>query len=635
MKLRKLTVKKYRNHADSSITIGDASFVCVRGANASGKTSLLEAFGMNVTGTAVSLAADGKGFKSKVMQGERDAEIIAEIQGQHLLRNTMTLSLGAGGRTSDVECLDLPEDKDVINRFKNFLADKRTALQIATSTDYFAKVDDENAANLMAKLVLPEHHDFPQDKIEDVDEALGKGVINFDANPFEVIAKSYKLLFDERADANKKVKNFVIPDALPIPKGVDSESLQKELASIREQRSKLQGERDEAVAKAHDVELKRTTLQTRVEGLRAELGKGKLRLEALEKGILSAEDVQRFTDIAGKDDELDKLKQSHAAYLGGIRNVTEEISRLNGISDKGATCPTCDQDIDTAKIERLVADLKEESVKADVKLQELDKKIEAIGDVQGAKESLRKHEAASKEHAELKASLIKTVETGKATKAELDAIGEAVNATLPFNDPLAALQAKEDKINGELRPVMAAEERAVDVKAKTEQKAKLVAKAAKLDALVKYFDSDGVKAELIAAHIGSFESKVFEVLDAFGYKASLKIEPSSFDVTTKRGYKGPVKELSRAEKQLFYPAFQCAVSIAAGINLVVIDDMDVYLQETGLRKAMFKKLYELVKDGILEQVIIIEASVDNKLPSPRAPNSKYFFVTDGTVEELR
>jgi hypothetical protein len=487
----------------------------------------------------------------------------------------------------------------------------------------------------MAKLVLPAHHDFPEDKMDAVDEALGEGIIDFDANPFDVIAKGYKLLFDERADANKKVKNFVIPDALPIPKGVDSSSLQTELTSIREQRAKLQAERDAAVTAAHDVELKRATLQTRVEGLRAELGKGKLRLEALEKEILSAEDVQRFTETAAKKDELDKLKQSHAAYLGGIRNVTEEISRLNGISDKGATCPTCDQDIDTAKIERLVADLKEESIKADQKLQELDKKIEAIGDVQGAKESLRKHEAASKEHAELKASLEKVVKTGKETKEELGKIGDAVNATLPFNDPLAALQAKEDGINQQLHPVIAAEERAADIKAKTEQKAKLVAKAAKLNELVIYFDKDGVKAELIAAHIGSFESKVFEVLDAFGYKASLTMEPFSFDVTTKRGYKGPVKELSKAEKQLFYPAFQCAVSVAAGINMVVVDDMDTYLSETGLRKAMYKKLFELVRDGILEQVIVIEASVDNKLPSPRAPNSKYFFVTDGTVEELK
>ena len=131
-------------------------------------------------------------------------------------------------------------------------------------------------------------------------------------------------------------------------------------------------------------------MQTKIEGLRAELGKGKARLEQLEDEILSAEQVQRFTATAGKADELAKLKAQHSGMHGGMIAVNEQISRLKDISEKGATCPTCDQDIDAGKIATLIADLEKEYAEADQKIQALDTKIEAIGDVQAAKESLRK-----------------------------------------------------------------------------------------------------------------------------------------------------------------------------------------------------------------------------------------------------
>jgi DNA repair exonuclease SbcCD ATPase subunit len=633
MKLRKLTVKKYRNHVDSTLAIGDATYVVVRGANAAGKTSLLEAFGMNVTGTAVSLAADGKGFKGKIAQGEKESTIIAEIQGQHLLRNTMTLSVGAGGRTSSVECLDVPDDKKIINGFSNFLADRKPALLIATSTDYFSKLDEEKQANLLAKLVLPAHHDFPEDKMDAVDEALGEGIIDFDANPFDVITKAHKKLYDERQEVNRKVRDFVIPDALPKPKDVDSASLQKEVDDARAQRTKLQKERDEAVAKANEIEVKRGRLQTKIEGLRSEVEKGKKRLTELEATILNAEALKALQAVAGKKAELDSLKEQHAGILGAIRTANQQIDRLRGINEQGATCPVCDQDIDSGKITNLIADLQKESADEDAKIQKLDKQIEAIGDVHAAQESLRKHEAAVKEKDTLEKSLLETVATGKATKAEIEALGEVVNATLPFNDPLSSIEAKITSILEKLGPVAAAEERARDIKVKTEQLAKLQAKAASLDNLTNYFGKDGVKADLIGQYVGSFESKLKEVMSAWGYECSLSMEPFSFEVKTARGYVGPVKEISGAEEHIFKVAFQCAVSIAAGINLVVIDEVEELGED--IRPLLYSTIYQLIQDGKLEQAILIGFSLDKRLPKPQAPGSKYFFVENGTVEELR
>jgi DNA repair exonuclease SbcCD ATPase subunit len=280
----------------------------------------------------------------------------------------------------------------------------------------------------------------------------------------------------------------------------------------------------------------------------------------------------------------------------------------------------------------LIVDLKKEYADADAKIQDADRKIEAIGDVQAALSSIQKHNEAVKEKTEIEKSLAETVETGKATRAELNALGEAVNATLPFNDPLVKLQSEEDKVSEQLRPVIAAEERAKERARLTEQLGKLQKKAATLNELVGYFDKDGVKADLIKKHIGGFEDKMNSVLAAWGYKASLTMDPFSFEVTTKRGYSGPVKELSGAEEHIFKVAFQCAVSIAAGIGLVVIDEVEELGED--IRKNLYQCVFSLIQDGKLEQAIMIGFSLDKTLPKPQAPGSRYFYVTDGTVEEL-
>src|ERR1700677_2279121 len=632
MRLKSLRLQNYRIHKDSTLPIGEATFICLRGKNMSGKTSFAEALSMNLANTTVSLSGDGKGFTAKIAQGERNAVITTEIQGQHLIRNTLSLSVTASGRTPSIECLDAPDDKDVINRFKNYLVDRRPSLLIACNTDYFSRLEEKDQANLLAKLVLPAHHDFPKDKIDAVVEALGKGVIDFDINPFDVITKAYKALYDERKTVNVKVRDFVIPDALPIPKGVDSASLQTQVDEARAQRTKLQKERDEAVAKANEIEVKRATLQTKRENLLKKRDEDQKKLTIAEASILDEEKVRSLTQIAGKAEELKSLKSQDSVQHGVIITLGEQISKFKDMSEAGGDCPVCEQSIDPAKLAIVIADFEKEYAEADKKIQELDKQIEAIGDVQAAKDSLKKHNDAVKEKADIEKSLLETVATGKTARAELDALPAAVNATLNFNDPLANIEALITGILEKLGPIAAAEERAKDIKAKTDTLTKLQAKAASLDALTKYFDKDGVKADLIGQYIGSFESKINSVLDAFGYKTSLSMEPFAFDLTTARGYVGPVKELSKAEKQLFYPAFQCAVSIAAGIGMVVEDDMDTYLKETGLRSEMYGSIYKLVKDGLLEQAIMIEASVDRAVPKPQAPNSRYFFVTDGTVE---
>ena len=205
----------------------------------SGKTSIAQALSLSLADTTMGLQADGKGYQSKIKDGEKQAIITTEIQGQHILEKTVTLSLGAAGRTQAVKCLDVPDDKKIVGGFENFLSRCRDALRISLNTDAFTRLDEKAQKDLLAKLVLPSRYNFPPDKIEAAN-ALLDIAIDFNGEPFAVIELAYKKLYKERETVNRQVKDFVIPDALPIPKGIDSESLQKELTGIRAEREKLQ-----------------------------------------------------------------------------------------------------------------------------------------------------------------------------------------------------------------------------------------------------------------------------------------------------------------------------------------------------------------------------------------------------------
>ena len=632
MRVTKIRLQNYRNHADTALDLGDSRFIVVRGRNASGKTTIAEALSVNTTLTTVSLGTQGKDFVSKIRQGEKKAVVTCEIQGQHLLRNVVTLNVNTSGRTSTTECVDEPENNKAVKGFKNFLSDRKEAILISFNTDYFNSLDQKGQTNLLAKLVLPAHYEFPKDKTELVNSFLDTP-IDFNGEPFDVIASSYKQLYKVRETVNRQCKDFTIPESLPIIQGVDSESLQTQLTGIREQRTKLQADRDAAVAKANEVEVKRGRLQTKIDNLHTQLEREKEKLANTELSVLLPENVDALNKISSHKEELAQLNLQRSAYTGVIKVTNQQIDRLTGIAESGATCPTCDQQIDKEKIESLVSELKEEVVKAQKEIDAIDEKINAIGNVQEAINSINEHDDAVKEKAKIEASLCETVKEGKKIRAELNALGEKVDATLPFNDPLSNLQVQEDKIVEQLRPVISAEERAKEIVRLTEQLTKLQKKALTLDSLVKYFDKDGIKAELVKKYIGGFEEKINSVLAAWGYKSSLSPDLSSFDVTTPRGYIGPVKELSGAEEHIFKAAFQCAVSIAAGINLVVIDEVEELGSD--IQQALFATVYSLIQSNKLDQAILIGFSLDKTLPNPQAPGSLYFYVENGTVEILQ
>jgi DNA repair exonuclease SbcCD ATPase subunit len=635
VRIKKIELENFRNHAATTLELGDTKFVVIRGPNFAGKSSIGQALSMCLTPSTSGLDAQGRGFARKIKRGASKAVLTTTVQDdQHLIEQTVVLNTNTSGRTGKSVCLDDKGWKPL--PFDNFLTRYKDALLVALNTDYFVhRMEEARQISLLAKLALPDHYDFPQDKIDAVNRAIGAGVVDFGGEPFAVIAKAHKKLYDERTDLNRQVRDFKIPEALPEVKGVDSYALQKELEAARDERTTLTANKDAAVKAASAVETKRVRLTTKIDNLLAEVKEGTTKLATVTAGILPADKLKALQETAAKADQLKQLNSDHAGLLATIRAATEQVKKwkiAKDVSTQTPTCPTCEQEINAEKIAGLIAAFEKEHVDADARIQLVDKQIEAMGDVAGAVAAIAKHDAAVKEKAEIEASLTAKVATGKETRTELNALGEAVDPTAAFVQPLADVEVKVNDLMDKLRPAIAAEERGKEITRLQGELADLEKRAAALDELVKYFDSDGIKSKLLAEHVGGFERKINDTMQAWGYTCDLTIEPYDFQVTNRKGDKMAVSELSGAEEVMFSLAFQGAVSRAAGIGFIVADKMDTFLLEE--RKKANQCLYNMccAGDPVLEQVIMIIADDNPKVP--KLPHAAFFMVNDGNVERL-
>lgn len=631
MNIKKLRIQKFRNISDTTLDIADAKFIVVRGANRNGKTSIAEALSLVLTPTTWGLSVKGDGYIRKIKRGESKSILQADLQGSNrLIRRTVTLNVNSSGRTTISEDVNDPGWNSV--KFDKLLEDKRTALSIAINTRAFQSMiysgDEKAQKNLLAQLVLPPRYDFPKDIVADTMDILRLDSMFFECDPFLVIDKAYKGLFAERQDINRKVKEFIIPDPLPRPQGVNSESLKSQLSTLRDMRIMKAGDRDTAAKKATEETLKRERASAKIETLEAVLRASKEALQALQANILP--NPVAVQEVADRKSEYDRLDREISRLILEEEALISERDRLFKLSKVGAECPTCGQDIDEEKIIELIQN-------ADKKRTELvdnhDKSVHAqslLGDVSSAITKLDKHKKAIAEKDDLASKVLNDTTLLDIAKNEASAsYGGLFNST-PFDDSIAETDRDIEKILQQIQPVIAAEEKDKEIATKKEQLKSLEEKAAKLDTLVKYFDKDGIKAKLIAEHIGGFEHKINEVLRAWDYSCSLSIEPFKFEITDHRKVSTPLIDLSGAEELMFYAAFQCAVSRTAGIGFVVIDRVDTLLPD--LRPALYKHLYQMISDGTLEQVIILVADASQQVKP--LPNSKFFIVEEGNIRAL-
>lgn len=629
MKVQRIKIKNFRNISEASLDLQGIKFAVLRGQNRQGKTSVSEAISLSLTPTTTGLTAKGDGYARKIKNGETKSIVEVDLQGvNRTIRRTV--NLGFTGRTQTSE--DINDAEFHPAKFDNLLETKKTALNIAINTRAFQSMiysgDEKAQKNLLAQLVLPARYDFPKETIADVESVIGEGTINFNGEPFAVIESAYSKLFKERTDVNRKVKEFIIPDALPRPQGVDSESLKAQLTAQRVERQKHSAAKDEASKKSNEESLKRERVKSKIETLEKSLKNSEESLRVLQGSILP--NPSAVQEIAGLKEERNNVLAEQAKLLGELEAVKKEIVKLGVMAKVGASCPTCERKIDTTKLTQLMENSVAEQQRIFNEHGKTAQTIAELGDVDGAIAKLWAHKDALAEEMVLAANIEEQTKSLREAKTEAENISGGIYDSTSLDNAIAQTDRNIEEILTQIQPVIAAEERDKEITTKKDQKKRLEDKATKLDTLVKYFDKDGIKAKLIAEFIGSFEQKINSVLSAWDYFCSISIEPFKFEITDYRKVSTPLIELSGAEEIMFYAAFQCAVSRTAGIGFVVIDKVDTLLPD--LRPALYKNLYAMVEGGTLDQVILLVADTSEQVP--KLADSAFFTVDEGNIRRL-
>lgn len=626
MRIPRIELENFRVHGHTVLDIGNNSIVIIRGEHASGKTTIGQAISMALGVTTMGLDQQGRNFQRKIKRGEDKAVITVDIQAKHLIRQKVVLNTNSSGRVPKSTCLDDDSWKPL--PFDNFLASYKDAILVAANTDYFLRMGEKEQKNLLAKLVLPARYDFPKDKTEAATRLLGE-TIDFTSEPFAVIAEAYKKLFQERTIVNRQIKELPMPEAIPLPTGVNSEALKAEIGELEAREKTLRAECDTAVDAETKKATERSRLHTTLINLRAEVTKIQERIEALENQRGSESDRKKKAERAKFLPRLNELRAEQRELSVKINAKVAELKDLEDLVDR-SECPTCGQELTEDKLKSYTASLATKRQEYAKRLDEVESELRNLADVEAADAAVKKDAELAAEHETLTKKLEDTIATGKKNRAELDALGDPVDARAPFHVELESLGTKIKGLQDKLQPVLAAEARAVEIDNRKKLIEKLQAKSKELDGLVDYFGKDGVKADLISEHIGGFESKMNAVMAPWGYKIALTFEPYDFMVTNARGDTNPVTEVSGAEEQMFQLAVQCAVSRVAGIGFVVADKMDTFLPKHRARASAALK--SMIDEGFLEQVFIIAA--DDARNAIKADGVVTYFVNEGVAEKL-
>lgn len=611
-----------------SVTAELAPLTVIRGDNHKGKTSVVQSFQLGLTGRAKGTDGQGRGAKDKIRRGAKKAHIHMTLRGKNDIKMPFGVTYGPGATGRQIVTNNPPS-------FMAWLDHNVERLSCAFDSAYFVRQKPEDQKSILASLVLPTQFDFSQTIREEVAAHLGP-YAKWDGNPVQVIDEIYDLAFEARKKANAESNGILIPQLPPKPAHT-VEQIKRKLAELRARQSKLAAP---APSAAPSVELGR--LQEQLKQATEKLDNATRDAETLrasltdiEADILDPLDFKTYTRVAGHRAEYDSLDARLQDIINSIE-AQREVEVVYQDLRQEKCCPTCHQPIPEAFINARIREAKETAATLGNEHRELMQEQKDLGDIEEAEKMLAAHEAAETKKAAQQTELGNTVGGIAQLRSHLRSLEEQIEHLKVPEDPptttpeLDELNGQITRVEAELEPSIAYETAVANIEKAVERKRGLEGRIAALEKLTKYFGKDGIKATLIKENIDNFERSVNRVLAAWGYKASLSIDPYTFDVTLPGGITLPLKELSGSEEMMFSVALQTAIAHHSGIKIVAVDNADTFIEEE--RNRLFGCVSKLVADGVLQQAIVCVA--DSRTTAPQREGVVYYAAQAGKLVRL-
>jgi len=634
MKINLVTLRDFRIYENETVAF-DEPLSIVKGFNHSGKSSLAQAIKLALSKCADGTDPRGAGAMDKVRTGATKAIIEAVIEGKQGLV-TLTAQYGPGKAGRQQRIKTDPESEKVAQGFDKFLDANQERLSCILDASYFVgqKADAQKA--ILASLVLPTSYQFDPAMVTMAETRLGK--FDWNKSPVAVIDQVYELAYSQRRE-QKSVLNAIRIPTTPAKPEYTSEHVQRKLAKLRAEASKetkaVSGGGTVAIGKLEQrIEQEKLQIENAIESRAIVVTDRKGLEEAMLTGA-ALDKVQRLAAARKLFDKLQTQINAASAEIAAQKEAQAIFRELLGENEEQACCPTCTQSITLGFIAGKVAEHKGlENQAAELQINLLREQKE-LGDISGAEASLQANAAREQRKDELVrqqseiTAKVKVFEGNLVTLA--DQLAEAkANETSPADTTaLDAINTSIAEWEAHLTPAANYQATLAQIERNTKQWEEQKSVVADLETLCTYFGKDGIKAELIAKHIGEFSETVNSVLGAWGYSAQLEIEPYSFLVTTPTGTL-PLKEISGSEKMMFAVALQSAIALHAKIKMVVVDAADILVDVE--RGRLFGSLKKLLDAGMLDQAIVL-VSDPAKTKIGKAGVATYW-VEAGKVEKL-
>jgi DNA repair exonuclease SbcCD ATPase subunit len=627
MKLNSLHIQNWKNVTDAELTL--AAVTIVRGANANGKTTIQQAIEYALTGRTDGTDGDGSGAKDFIRQGaEKGAVIEARLQANKEVTLRCSLTEKSGRTVTLKDDTDPTYDGSAV---KGWLDKQKPVLSCLLNSRHFINLKPADQKTLLAGIILPDTYEWPEEIKAKCNAVHIAALIPWGSAPFDVIEKAHEVAFAKRRDVNRDLKNLHIPDAIEPPSGYgDVNAVRDRLAQLRQQVSQLERERSEARTARAKAEGNARVLDARIESMEAKLRLEQTALTGIESSVLNSKQLKDLQAIAGNDKKLAKLDKELAATREGLAAVNALLKQFDALDGKKA-CPTCSRDVTDEWLTAAMSphiDAKNNLMNTENNLLRQQKEF---GDIEGAKRRLEQHAEAEANQKRSRSIIQETDALLRQAKAEREGIVLPAPARADTSSESIDQEREAAKeisaLEGALSQVAIADARKQEIARAKETQKKLIEAVHALESLVKYFGADGIKAQLLAEHVGPFASAINEAFAGWGYAVEFSIEPYGFTVTNlTRHTKHDIRLLSGSEKLRFAVAFQVALAKVSGIRMIVIDETDVF--DMAARGAFG----ELLFSADLDQIIAIGTSEIEDVPA--IEGAAFYAMREGKAVQL-
>ena len=303
-----------------------------------------------------------------------------------------------------------------------------------------------------------------------------------------------------------------------------------------------------------------------------------------------------------------------------MAEVRRTLAKLNDLGETGK-CAMCGRPVTEAewlKFAQPSIDKQDLLIGSERDLQAARK---ALGDYDGAQRVLAAHQQAEKDLALIGSHIAEIESEIEQVQAEIKQAAEVTQPnTAEIDTKIADLDTRIEKGNTALTEAIQADTKRQAYTAAMDAKKKLDAKKELLEKLVDYWGPKGIQGKLLDQHVGGFEGNMNKVLANWGFAAHLSFEPYQFGVSfAGKEHVYALRCISKSQKAMFSIAFQVALAKVSGLNFVVVDEADMFLD------ANRGQLYRGLVAAKLDQVIVLQSDLRREIP--KVANSCFYMLS--------